>query len=281
MIRARGVTVRIGGATLVAGVDLDVADGELVSIVGPNGAGKSTLLGALSGDRKISAGSVHLGSSAAHATAPSVLASLRAVLPQRSALTLAFTAIEVVRLAHHAITPARARELLDDVELGALAERQYPSLSGGEQQRVQLARVLAQLSVYPGSALLLDEPTSALDPRHQQLVLSLARTAASRGHAVVTVLHDLTLASRWSDRVALMAKGSLAACGEPHDVLVPALLDDVYVTRFEVLRGAGGHVITPLASGDRPQRNAPHDAEPDRDHTREHRDAATAALDGA
>jgi len=248
VICAQGVTVRAGASTLVDAVDLDIADGELVAIVGPNGAGKSTLLGALSGDRKIASGRVTLAGTNVHTASPARLARLRAVLPQRSSLTLAFTATEVVCLGHRAVGAPLARQHLRSVELAAFADRTYPSLSGGEQQRVQLARVLAQLAHHPGAAMLLDEPTSALDPRHQQLVLSLAREAATRGHAVAVVLHDLTLAARWADRIALLARGMLLASGAPSAVMDPALLATAYATPFEVLQGTGGMVITPRGS---------------------------------
>jgi iron complex transport system ATP-binding protein len=242
VIRARGVIVVAGMAKLVDGIDLDVRAGELVAIVGPNGAGKSTLLGALSGDRKLAGGSVRIADRDVHALSTVELARVRAVLPQRSALSLAFTATEVVCLAHRAINESQARTHLAAVELAALADRSYPSLSGGEQQRVQLARVLAQLSRNPGAALFLDEPTSALDPRHQQLVMSLARDAATRGHSVVTVLHDLTLAAS-CDRVALLAGGKLLAYGPPADVLVADGLEAAYATQFEILAGSSGLVV--------------------------------------
>jgi iron complex transport system ATP-binding protein len=167
------------------------------------------------------------------------------VLPQRSQLSLAFTAFEVVQLAARTIDRTIARRCLADVELEAFATRRYPTLSGGEQQRVQLARVLAQLAVSPRAALLLDEPTSALDAKHQQLVLSLARDAATAGHAVVVVLHDLTLAARWCDRVVLLAAGRVSGDGAPEAVLTPARLAAAYATPFEILVGAGGLVIAP------------------------------------
>ncbi|MEO8699825.1 MAG: ATP-binding cassette domain-containing protein [Kofleriaceae bacterium] len=103
--------------------------------------------------------------------------------------------------------------------LEAFAERLYPSLSGGEQQRVQLARAFAQLAVAPRAVLMLDEPTSALDPRHQQLALNLARRAAAAGHAVIVVIHDLTLAARWCDRLVLLSAGRLVGAGPPAEVL--------------------------------------------------------------
>jgi iron complex transport system ATP-binding protein len=268
VITARDVTVMAGMATLVDGIALEVTAGELVALVGPNGAGKSTLLGALSGDRRIARGSVMLGGCDAHAATPAQLASMRAVLPQRSSLTLAFTATEVVCLADRAVSAGAARGHLIDVGLEALVDREYPTLSGGEQQRVQLARVLAQLGMHPSAALFLDEPTSALDPHHQLMVLRLARAAAYRGHPVVVVLHDLTLAARWADRVALLARGKLVACGPPTDVLQPATLANAYHAEFELLAGAAGPVI---ALRDGPQRQRPHDAEDDRRDARAER----------
>lgn len=243
MIAAREVTVHAGTRPLLDGIDLAVADGELVAVVGPNGAGKSTLLAALAGDRRLARGRIALAGLDLRAASVTTLACLRAVLPQHSQLTLAFTALEVVQLAARGVDRALAMRCLADVELSTFATRRYPTLSGGEQQRVQLARVLAQLALAPRAALLLDEPTSALDPRHQQLVLALARDAATAGHAVVIVLHDLTLAARWCDRVLLLANGRTAGEGPPEVVLTPARLAAAYATRFEVLTGEGGLVV--------------------------------------
>jgi iron complex transport system ATP-binding protein len=248
VIEARGIAVAAGAVTIVDGVDLDVGTGEVVALVGPNGAGKSTLLGALAGDRRLLRGTVRLGGHDLRRLEVAELARRRAVLPQRSSLAAPYTALEVVLLARRDLAPATARRYLDDVELGALAERSYPTLSGGEQQRVQLARVLAQLDGAAGAVLFLDEPTSALDPHHQAVVLRLARRAARAGHAVVVVLHDLTLAARWAGRVIVLSGGRTLAEGAPEDVLTPELLAAAYATRFEVLRAAGGLVIAPAAA---------------------------------
>ena len=245
MIEARRVTVRAGAATLVDTIDLDVADGEVVAIVGPNGAGKSTLLAALAGDRRLDRGRIALAGRDVRTASITDLANLRAVLPQRSQLSLAFTALEVVQLAARTIDRSLALRCLADVELESFAPRRYPTLSGGEQQRVQLARVLAQLARAPRAALLLDEPTSALDAKHQQLVLALARDAATAGHAVVIVLHDLTLAARWCDRIVLLAGGRVTGDGPPEAVLTPTRLAAAYATQFEILVGVGGLVIAP------------------------------------
>jgi iron complex transport system ATP-binding protein len=258
-IAARGVCVRAGGAAILERVDLRVAAGEVVALVGPSGAGKSTLLGALSGDRTLVAGAVEIAGRDLRALRAADLAALRAVLPQRPQLAAGFTAREVVQLGAAALSPEAARGLLDEVGLGALADRRYPTLSGGEQQRVQLARVLAQLRAHRGSALILDEPTAALDPRAQRAVLDLARQAAAAGHAVIAALHDLTLAARWADRVAVLARGRVVACGPPAEALAPAALARAFGAEFEVLSGRGGAVIAPL---DAPAASAPRPGPP-------------------
>jgi len=220
MIAAHEVTVRAGVATLVDRVSLDVAAGEMVALVGPNGAGKSTLLSVLAGDRRPTRGRVAIAGRDPATLPPRELAMRRAVLPQRPGLSAPYTALEVVRLGQLGVGgETQARRALDEVELGHLAARAYPTLSGGEQQRVQLARVLVQLGDRGGRALFLDEPTAALDLRHQRIVLERARRAAGAGHAVVLVLHDLRLAARWADRAALLDRGALVACGHPGDVL--------------------------------------------------------------
>jgi iron complex transport system ATP-binding protein len=254
VIAARGVTVRVGRATLVDRVDLDVAAGELLALVGPNGAGKSTLLAALSGDRTMTEGRALIAGVDVSSAPPRGLAWLRAVLPQAAALEASFTALEVVMLGQidpigdERLRRVRALRRLEEVELGRLAGRAYPSLSGGEKQRVQLARVLEQLGDGGGRALFLDEPTAALDPRHQHVVLGLARAAAARGHAVVAVLHDLSLASRWADRIGLLHRGALIGCGAPADVLRRDLLRRAFAVDFDLVAHPGGRGLLVAAA---------------------------------
>ncbi|HVK78651.1 MAG TPA: heme ABC transporter ATP-binding protein [Kofleriaceae bacterium] len=244
MIVARNVEVTIGRARLLAGVSLAVAAGEIVALVGPNGAGKSTLLTVLAGDRTPTAGSVELAGRPVSGQSGRDLARCRAVLPQRAGLSAGFTALEVVMLGQDGGLPGErvraARRRLAAVELAGLADRAYPTLSGGEQQRVQLARVLEQLGDAGGRALFLDEPTAALDPRHQHLVLGLARRAATAGHAVVIVLHDLNLAALHADRIAVLDRGQLAALGSPREALHPELLRDVFAVDFDLVLRADG-----------------------------------------
>lgn len=243
MVDARGVTVRIGRATLVDRVDLAVRGGELVALFGPNGAGKSTLLAALAGDRPPTHGTVRLAGRDIAELTSLELAARRAVLRQKSSLTAAFTVLEVVRLGQPRADNAIARRCLAAVEMERFSDRVYPSLSGGEQQRVQLARVLAQIEDHDTAALLLDEPAAALDIRQQRLVERIGRRAATRGHAVVLVAHDIDLVARCADRVVLLRRGQLLADGPPAEVLTSALISLAFDTAVEVERTASGAVV--------------------------------------
>jgi iron complex transport system ATP-binding protein len=235
----RGVRIVLGGRPIIDGIDLEVRAGEVLALVGPNGAGKSTLLGALVGDLAPAAGSVELCGAPTASWSTVEAARRRAVLPQQHAIAFPFTARDVVAMgrAPWIGTEAEAddedtiEQALRDAEVEHLADRAVPSLSGGEQARVGLARVLAQ----HGQLLALDEPTAALDLRHQELVLRIARRRAVAGDAVVAVLHDLGLAAAHADRIAIVDAGRLVAVGPPTDVLRPDLLSRVYRHDVDVI----------------------------------------------
>ncbi|MFG1888808.1 heme ABC transporter ATP-binding protein [Micromonospora sp. NPDC049051] len=238
-VRVAGLRVARAGRAVLDGVDLRIRSGEVHALVGPNGAGKSTLLAAVSGDLPPVAGTVEIDGVPPDGWSPVELALRRAVLPQRSTLNFPFTVDEVVRMGR---APWAGRsEQGDDDEVVAdvlgrcdvtrFADRPYPSLSGGEQARVALARVLAQRA----AVLLLDEPTAALDLGHQELVMSIARDRARAGDAVVAVLHDLTLAGAYADTVTLLCDGRVRAAGPPAQVFTAPLLSEVYRHDVEVV----------------------------------------------
>ncbi|MFC8097629.1 heme ABC transporter ATP-binding protein [Streptomyces sp. NPDC017454] len=231
--------VRLGGRPVLDGVGVTVRAGEVLALVGPNGAGKSTLLGALAADVPAAEGVVRVhGRPVAEWSAPE-LALRRAVLPQSASLSFPFPVEEVVRMgrAPWAGTglededDAAVAEAMARTEVTGFAGRPFSALSGGERARVALARVLAQRT----PLLLLDEPTAALDLRHQELVLRLCRERARAGDAVVVVLHDLSLAAAYADRVAILRAGRVAADGPPSEVLSEGLLREVYEQSVEVL----------------------------------------------
>lgn len=237
-LRATNVRVRLGGRYVVDGVDLHVDAGEVVALVGPNGAGKSTLLAAIAGDLK-SEGEIAIAGREIGRYRAIELARLRAVLPQRASLSFPFTVGEVVRMgrAPWAGHPKRSddepavAEAMHQTETTDFAQRPFPALSGGEQARVALARVLAQRT----PLLLLDEPTAALDLRHQELVLTTARERALAGAAVVVVLHDLGLAAAYANRVYVLAEGRVRGAGPPAKIFTDELLSEVYQHQVEVL----------------------------------------------
>ncbi|MEV6773613.1 heme ABC transporter ATP-binding protein [Nocardia sp. NPDC051030] len=232
-LRARGVGLeRTGGHRVLDEVDFEVVAGQIVALVGPNGAGKSTLLAALAGELEPSSGTVELDGHPLSYWAPVDMARRRAVLPQNHTVGFPFTAREVVAMGR-APWARTERQDHDEQRIAAalaatdvehLAGRTFPALSGGERARVALARVLAQDT----ATLLLDEPTAALDLGHQEQVLHLARERAAAGAAVVVVVHDLGVAAAYSDRVAVLESGRIAADGPPREVLTTELLTRVY-----------------------------------------------------
>ncbi|MFT4283592.1 MAG: heme ABC transporter ATP-binding protein [Protaetiibacter sp.] len=250
MIRAERVTVELGGRAVVHEVELAVATGELLALVGPNGAGKSTLLSALSGERRPDAGRVLIDDRPADELGALELARIRSVLTQDNAVSFPFRVAEVVEMGRSpwARTPAQdadddaIRAALERADVAHLVERRFTELSGGERARVSLARVLAQET----PIVLLDEPTAALDLRHQEDVLRIARGLAAEGRTVVVVLHDLSLAGAYADRVALLEDGRLRALGTPVDVLTEPLISEVYRLPVEVLVRDGRPLVVPV-----------------------------------
>jgi iron complex transport system ATP-binding protein len=252
---AHNLTVAIRGRALIKSIDLAIAPGRMVALVGPNGAGKSTLLRTLSGERGATSGRVTLHGRDLATYAPHELARWRAVLAQSVVPTFAYSAREVMTLgappeataSATAKLVARAAEATGTVDA---LDRLVNELSGGEQQRVHLARVLVQLWAQPVSGgaryLLLDEPTAHLDPAQQLLVAGLARAHAASGGGVLAVLHDLNLAADTADEVVVMSHGKIVAQGPPRSTLAPALLAKVYGVNFRAIATATDFWLTPV-----------------------------------
>ncbi|MEC5341170.1 heme ABC transporter ATP-binding protein [Brenneria populi] len=239
---ARGLCFQSGGRYLTQDISLEVRGGEIVAIIGPNGAGKSTLLRLLTGYLTPSRGECLLAGKPLAQWTPTALAKTRAVMRQHSGVAFAFSVQDVVAMGRAPY--GRERQNDDIIRLvmaqtgcSDLALRDYRRLSGGEQQRVQLARVLAQLwhpLPTPGW-LFLDEPTSALDLYHQQHLLRLLKQLTRRQPlAVCCVLHDLNLAALYADRILLLHEGRLVAQGVPEQVLREEILTRWYQADLSV-----------------------------------------------
>lgn len=251
-LRARGVGLTRGGRRVLDEVDIDVVAGEVLALVGPNGAGKSTLLAALAGDLPAETGTIELDGRPVAQWRTEEMARRRAVLAQQHNLGFGFTVREVVEMGR---APwARTDRLAEDEEritaamaaadVTRFSERAFTTLSGGEQARTALARVLAQDT----HTLMLDEPTAALDLHHQESVMRIAAQRARAGAAVVVVLHDLGLAAAYADKVLVLRDGRTVAYGPPEDVLDPQLLSEVYSHPVEVLSHpvSGRRLIVPV-----------------------------------
>ncbi|ANK82513.1 MAG: hypothetical protein TEF_18235 [Rhizobiales bacterium NRL2] len=241
MLAARDITVVRQNRKLLDGVSLRLNGGSLLAVVGPNGAGKSTLIRCLSGDTSPEGGMAELDGRPIGGYGAADLARRRAVVGQEQHLAFGFSVMEVVllgRIAHAGRSGrdddlAAAAAAIGAMGLEALAERDFRTLSGGEKQRCHLARALAQLWPFAGATargkvLVLDEPTNNLDLRHQYGLMDQVRRMADSGLGVIAVLHDLNLALRYADRVAVLCDGRLAGWGPPTETMTGALLSEVF-----------------------------------------------------
>lgn len=222
-------------------IQLHVNSGQVVVILGPNGAGKSSLLKVASGEIPPQAGEVRLNQQLLSALSPVEKALHMAVLPQHSLLNFPFTVEDVVMLGrtpHHtglAVDQEIVTAALHCTDVHYLRSQLYTNLSGGEKQRVQLARVLAQVwqsEDQRGRIVILDEPTSALDYAHQLLVAKILRQRAQQGCAVLTAMHDLNLAAQCADQLVLMRCGQIHVQGTPDEVLQEDVLQEVFQVAF-------------------------------------------------
>ncbi|MFC2554266.1 MAG: heme ABC transporter ATP-binding protein [Lautropia mirabilis] len=264
MLQAHGIAVQRGERQILSDIDLSLPAGQVIGVLGANGAGKSTLLAALAGELSPSAGRITLNGRPLSAWPAAELASCRAVLPQSPSLQFDLPVATVIGMgayphARYTRTGAPRTDSRDTAQAAiaedqrilqrvlALADvqdlygRRYRLLSGGEQQRVHLARVLYQLLLARQGhneyrVLMLDEPTASLDPRHQLHLLSAVHTLAHEENvAALVIVHDLNLAAGCCDRLLLLGQGRVAACGTPAQVLTPDTLRQVYGVEATVL----------------------------------------------
>jgi iron complex transport system ATP-binding protein len=250
MISASDITVIRSGRKLLDSVGIKLQPGRFTVVIGPNGAGKSTLMKVLSGEMEPDSGEVSYFGAAAHLHAPQELAQRRAVLPQAVQLAFPFTALEIVRMgavAQGSLQPTeQARKALTRVGLRGFEARPYPSLSGGEQQRVQFARALAQVPepVVAGRprALFLDEPTASLDIGHQISVLEIARDFATEGGIVLAILHDLNLAAEFADHLVVLDQGRVVDEGACLQTVSDGTINSVYGISGAVGRLPEAHI---------------------------------------
>lgn len=255
------VSVSAGKTRIVQDLSFHAKAGEVLAIIGPSGSGKTTLMKAMTGELPYSGG-ITLAGLEVGGLSPEVLAAMRGVLPQASQISFPLNVAEVVGLGltssrrERSFRARRIAEALAKVGLSGFEGRSYQELSGGEQQRVQLARVLCQVwDPLPQEGLphwlFLDEPVSSLDIKHQVQIMQLAADYAKRGGGVVAVMHDLNLTAAFADRVLVMQGGCRLAFGTRDEVMQAELLSKAYDFPLEILTrpGGGRPVIVPMDNG--------------------------------
>ena len=250
----KGVGYRIGQKWLVRNINLKIEAGQFWIFVGPNGAGKSTLLRLISGELSPTTGRLRFFGESINKYSPQELARKRAYLQQKREVNFPFRASEIVLLGRHPhlngvkespTDLAIAWEAMRQVQADMFAERLYPTLSGGEASRVDLARILAQ----EPRLFLLDEPTNHLDPRYQVQILRLCSSIAQSGRTVIAAIHDLNIASMYAEQVLMLREGNPIAVGTPQFTFTPQQLEVVYDVPFEVMQLSSGQlVVVPLPS---------------------------------
>lgn len=254
ILSAKDIQFAYGKKTILDGVNLDIGPGEVLSIVGENGAGKSTLIKCINGINKIRNGSMKINGRSWGDIPSQEISKKIGYVPQTTPTNFPATVFDVILLGRipHIIWKIGKKDkrivsqTIIDLNLEHLAFRPYNQLSGGERQKVLIARALVQKP----ELLLLDEPTSNLDLRHQLEVLDTVKRSvkSSKRMSAIIAIHDLNLASRYSDRIAFIHKGRILKVGEPEDVIDPETISEVYGIDADVSCSKDGDcmVIVPI-----------------------------------
>lgn len=231
--------IQYGGFIALDSISCSAARGKVVAVVGPNASGKSTLLRACMGSLRLARGRILLDGKPARDWSTRALAARMAYVPQQSLVAGGFTVQEVVEIGRYALPPDRARieRALDLMHVADLCDRPFMHLSHGQQQRVTLARALAQSP--DDGFLVLDEAMSAMDLDHMLKAMRLLRRLAGEGKGVVLALHDLDAAAHFADEAWLLRGGRLVTAGDARDVLTPQRLADVFGASFDEVQTAG------------------------------------------
>ncbi len=255
MLKVENLSYRVKKQQILKDISLEIEHGSFTVAIGPNGAGKSSLLRHLSAELPCQSGTISLDDKPLGNYTPLELARRRAVLPQEHELVFPFIVEEVVSMGTYHVEEAVAADLvpsaLAECEIGHLHQRYYHTLSGGEKQRVQLARCLAQLrsSAEQKQYLLLDEPIASLDLKHQYQLLKLAKTLSSQGLGVFAILHDLNLAHAFADFIAILNRGRLVQFGPAHAVLTETNIEEVFEVKARFVEHQEQRQLMTMAIG--------------------------------
>ncbi|MCG6146413.1 MULTISPECIES: heme ABC transporter ATP-binding protein [Leptospira] len=255
-IEAIDLEYSIGTKSILSNIELEILPGKLHVLMGRNGAGKSSLFHILCGDIMPKIGNIYLDGIELKKYSKSHLAKLRAVLTQDAAITFPISSEEVIKLGRHPhiSDPIRDKEIVQTclkiTESFDQKDQNYSTLSGGEKQKINFGRTLAQVWETPPRYIFLDEPVSALDIPNQYKMLNLCRHMADQGYAVFMILHDLNLAALYADTITLLHKGKIIKSGNPNDVLTLENLEIAFGIKVRILNAPEGNFIIPEIKGE-------------------------------
>lgn len=244
MIEIHNIHFAVKGRCLVRDVSFKVLSGEFWAIVGANGAGKSTLMKLLSREHIPTEGHILFQGKDLKSYKLAELARKRAVLAQQNSVSLGFSVEEIVLMGRYPFYDTQPNDrdyaivdhCLQKVGIAHFKNRLFPTLSGGEQQRVQLARTLAQVWEIDNGLILLDEPTTGMDLLHQYETFGLAKEMTAKGYGVIAVIHDLNQAMQFADQVLLLKNGEAYATGIPQDVLTSKHIEHCFGLGVQLLQ---------------------------------------------
>ena len=246
MLKTTGIYYSIGKKLILSDINVEFHPGEFNMIRGPNGSGKSSFLKIFSGDVNHFEGTVLYANRKIRDIKKEELAKIRAVMSQQPELNFPLMVDEVVmmgRYPHFSFNPNKkditiCNEVMERMNLQAFRDRNYLTLSGGEKQRVQYARVLAQIWEKPANGcryLFLDEPLTSLDINYQQEFLQIAREFTRNDTVLIAVMHDINLAIQFADKLFFLKEGELVAQGKPIDILSEALIEKVFDVQTAII----------------------------------------------
>lgn len=244
MIHVKNLSYNIGPKRLLHDISFQLHPGDFLGIIGPNGAGKSTLLKLLCKELAAKPGCIYYHQRDVAAYSYKELSKVRSVLAQTNTVSINLSVEQLITMGRYPYfksTPSAhdlhiIERVIKMMGVKKLKDRTYYSLSGGEQQRVQLARVLAQIYDQPESILFLDEPTNGLDIQYQQIILETAKQLTEMKFSVICILHDINYASRYANKIMILKNGECVKYGTPSEVITEEIIRHTYATNVKILR---------------------------------------------
>ncbi|WP_165823835.1 heme ABC transporter ATP-binding protein [Pseudochryseolinea flava] len=241
---ANNISLSVSGRSILKEISLCITPGKFTAVVGPNGAGKSSFVKIMSNEIAHYAGDVRVNGKNISSYRPKELSRIRSVMTQHPQVQFAFNVREIISFGRHAHDTTSGHnasvieEVVDATNLHAFVDRNYLTLSGGEKQRVQLARTLAQVweeTLYP-RYILLDEPTSSMDIAQQQQMFGIIRGICSRNIGVLAIVHDLNLAAQFSDEICMINNGRIQNVGSVEEVFTKENIEETFCCKVNIYR---------------------------------------------